>query len=126
MYTPSWYDADATLPLPFIFYNIYCIAEPLAGVAFALQSGPVIGPQLGPVSYCNTGRSTGHGGVFPSSTATVGDTVGFFSAWKRDNEQGTTTFRHSTSPPSGFLRHETIIPAFQFLLQAVMQGLWVF
>lgn len=47
----------------------------MAGVAFALQSGPVIGPQLGPVPHYNTSRNIGHCGVFSTSTATVGDTV---------------------------------------------------
>lgn len=63
------------LTLHSILNNAYCVAEPLAGVAFALQSGPVIGPKLGPVPHYNTSRNIGHCGVFSTSTTAIGDAV---------------------------------------------------
>jgi len=61
------------LPFTLTVFDICCVAEPLARMAFALQPGPVTGSQLGPVPYYNTSWNTGYCGLFPSSTATVND-----------------------------------------------------
>lgn len=60
---------------PFTLINACCVAEPLAGVAFAFQSGPVIGPKLGPVPHYSTSRNIGHCGVFSTSTTAIGNTI---------------------------------------------------
>jgi len=60
-------------PFTLTVYDVCCVAEPVARMAFALQSRPVTGPQLGPVPYYNTSWNTGYCGLFPSSTATVND-----------------------------------------------------